>query len=209
MPSTTIDSAIFRDLFSTDAMRRVFSDENRIRHYLEIEAALAGVEARLGIIPANAAAEIAVQARIENIDLDIVMLVDDMKEALYKAPGVGLAAPQLGCSKRLILVDPTAKKESNSLLVMVNPVIVEQEGSVEDSEMCLSVPEVSVDVKRAERILVKGVNLKGNEISIEAEGFLARIFQHEIDHLNGKVILDYASTLKRAIYLKKRKKGTL
>jgi 3-carboxy-cis,cis-muconate cycloisomerase len=68
MPSTTIDSAIFRDLFSTDAMRRVFSDENRIRHYLEIEAALAGVEARLGIIPANAAAEIAAQARVENID---------------------------------------------------------------------------------------------------------------------------------------------
>jgi peptide deformylase len=146
---------------------------------------------------------------IETIDLDIVMLVDDMKEALYKAPGVGLAAPQVGCSKRLILVDPTAKKESKSLLVMVNPVIVEQEGSVEDSEMCLSVPEVSVDVKRAERILVKGVNLNGNEISIEAEGFLARIFQHEIDHLNGKVILDYASVLKRAIYLKKRKKGTL
>ena len=146
---------------------------------------------------------------IENIDLDIVMLVDDMKEVLYKAPGVGLAAPQVGCSKRLILVDPTAKKESNSLLVMVNPVIVEQEGSVEDSEMCLSVPEVSVDVKRAERILVKGVDLKGKEIRIEAEGFLARIFQHEIDHLNGKVILDYASILKRAIYLKKRKKGTL
>lgn len=146
---------------------------------------------------------------IENIDLDIMMLVDDMKEILYKAPGVGLAAPQVGCSKRLILVDPTAKKESNSLLVMVNPVIVEQEGSAQDSEMCLSVPEVSVDVMRAERILVKGVDLKGNEIRIEAQGFLARIFQHEIDHLNGKVILDYASTLKRTIYLKKRKKGTL
>lgn len=146
---------------------------------------------------------------IENIDLDIMMLVDDMKEVLYQAPGVGLAAPQVGCSKRLILVDPTAKKESNSLLVMVNPVIVEQEGSAQDSEMCLSVPEVSVDVMRAERILVKGVDLKGNEIRIEAQGFLARIFQHEIDHLNGKVILDYASTLKRTIYLKKRKKGTL
>jgi peptide deformylase len=146
---------------------------------------------------------------IENINLDIMMLVDDMKEILYKAPGVGLAAPQVGCSKRLILVDPTAKKESNSLLVMVNPVIVEQEGSAQDSEMCLSVPEVSVDVMRAERILVKGVDLKGNEIRIEAQGFLARIFQHEIDHLNGKVILDYASTLKRTIYLKKRKKGTL
>ena len=148
-------------------------------------------------------------AAIENIDLDIMMLVYDMKEVLYQAPGVGLAAPQVGCSKRLILVDPTAKKESNSLLVMVNPVIVEQEGSIQDSEMCLSVPEVSVDVMRAERILVKGVDLKGNEIRIEAQGFLARIFQHEIDHLNGKVILDYASTLKRTIYLKKRKKGTL
>jgi peptide deformylase len=146
---------------------------------------------------------------IENIDLDIVNLADEMAEAMYKAPGVGLAAPQVGCSKRLILVDPTAKKESDSLLVMVNPVIIEQEGIVEDSEMCLSVPEVSVDVKRAERILVTGVNLKGKEIRIEAEGFLARIFQHEIDHLNGKVILDYASTLKRAIYLKKRKKGKL
>jgi peptide deformylase len=146
---------------------------------------------------------------INKIDLDIVTLVDDMKDAMYNAPGVGLAAPQVGFSKRLILVDPTAKKESGSLLVMINPVIVEQEGSVEESEMCLSVPEISVDVKRAEKILVKGVTLSGKEIQIEAEGFLARIFQHEIDHLNGKVILDYASTLKRAIYLKKRKKGKL
>lgn len=146
---------------------------------------------------------------IENIDLEIVNLADDMVEAMYKAPGVGLAAPQVGCSKRLILVDPTAKKDSDSLLVMVNPVILESEGLAEDSEMCLSVPEVSVNVKRAERILVKGVDLKGKEIRIEAEGFLARIFQHEIDHLDGKVILDYASTLKRAIYLKKKKKGKL
>ncbi|HVN72586.1 MAG TPA: peptide deformylase [Desulfomonilia bacterium] len=146
---------------------------------------------------------------IDKIDLDIMTLVDDMKDAMYNAPGVGLAAPQVGCSKRLILVDPTAKKESGSLLVMINPVIVEQEGSVGDSEMCLSVPEISVDVKRAEKILIKGLNLNGKEIQLEAEGFLARIFQHEIDHLNGKVILDYASTLKRAIYLKKRKKGKI
>jgi len=146
---------------------------------------------------------------IDNIDLEVVTLAKDMADAMYKAPGVGLAAPQVGCSKRLILVDPTAKRDSNSLLVIANPVIVEQEGLVEDSEMCLSVPEVSVDVKRAEKILIKGVDLKGKEIRIEAEGFLARIFQHEIDHLDGKVILDYASTLKRAIYLKKRKKGKI
>lgn len=156
--------------------------------------------------------ETALKARaqeVDKIDLDIITLADDMKDAMYNAPGVGLAAPQVGCSRRLILVDPSANKDSGSLLVIVNPVIVESEGSVEDSEMCLSVPEVSVDVKRAERVLLKGVNLDGKEIRIEAEGFLARIFQHEIDHLNGKVILDYASTLKRAIYLKKRKKGKI
>jgi len=156
--------------------------------------------------------ESALKARaqeVDKIDLDIITLADDMKDAMYNAPGVGLAAPQVGCSNRLILVDPSANKDSGSLLVIINPVIVESEGSVEDSEMCLSVPEVSVDVKRAERVLLKGVNLDGKEIRIEAEGFLARIFQHEIDHLNGKVILDYASTLKRAIYLKKRKKGKI
>jgi peptide deformylase len=156
--------------------------------------------------------ESALKARaqeVDKIDLEIITLADDMKDAMYNAPGVGLAAPQVGCSRRLILVDPSANKDSGSLLVIINPVIVESEGSVEDSEMCLSVPEVSVDVKRAERVLLKGVTLDGKEVSIEAEGFLARIFQHEIDHLNGKVILDYASTLKRAIYLKKRKKGKI
>jgi peptide deformylase len=146
---------------------------------------------------------------IDTIDLEIITLVDEMKEAMYQAPGVGLAAPQVGCTRRLILVDPTAKKGSDSLLVLINPVIIEREGSVKDSEMCLSVPEISVDVQRAEKILVKGVDLNGKDVSIEAEGYLARIFQHEIDHLDGKVILDYASTLKRAIYLKKKKKGTL
>jgi peptide deformylase len=148
-------------------------------------------------------------SQIENIDLDVVTLAQDMEEAMYQAPGVGLAAPQVGSGRRLILVDPTAKRGSGNLLVVLNPVIVEREGSMTDSEMCLSVPEISVDVKRSERILIRGVNLDGNEVTIEAEGFLARIFQHEIDHLDGKVILDYASALKRAIYLKKRKKGTI
>lgn len=146
---------------------------------------------------------------IDNIDLDIVTLVDDMEEAMYVAPGVGLAAPQVGCAKRLILVDPTAKKDSGNLMVLLNPVIVEREGKAVDSEMCLSVPEVSVDVPRAERVLIQGLNMDGKEVRLEAEGFLARIFQHEIDHLDGKVILDYASTLKRAIYLKKKKKGKI
>lgn len=146
---------------------------------------------------------------IDNIDLDIVTLAQDMEEAMYKAPGVGLAAPQVGSPKRLILVDPTAGKEPGKLMVVINPIIVESDGKTVDSEMCLSVPEVSVDVPRSERIVIQGVNMDGKEVRIEAEGFLARIFQHEIDHLNGRVILDYASTLKRAIYLKKKKKGKI
>jgi peptide deformylase len=146
---------------------------------------------------------------IDNIDQEIMTLAEDMKHAMYHAPGVGLAAPQVGYSKRLILVDPTADKSAASLLVIINPVIAEREGSATDSEMCLSVPEVSVDVKRFKRILIKGVNLAGKDVEIEAEDYLARIFQHEIDHLDGKVILDYASFLKRSIYLKKRKKGKL
>ncbi len=146
---------------------------------------------------------------IENIDLRVVALAEDMSQTMYKAPGVGLAAPQVGEPLRLIVVDQTAGKEDDNLIVVVNPEIVEKEGTRVDSEMCLSVPDTSIDVSRAERILVKGIDLKGNELRIEAEGFLARIFQHEIDHLDGVVILDYASFLKRSIYLKKRKKGKI
>jgi peptide deformylase len=144
-----------------------------------------------------------------NIDLAVVNLAEDMARTMYEAPGVGLAAPQVGEPRRLIVVDQTAGKEEGHLIVVVNPEIIEKEGVQVDSEMCLSVPDTSIDVSRAERILVKGVDLKGNELRIEAEGFLARIFQHEIDHINGVVILDYASFLKRSIYLKKRKKGKI
>jgi peptide deformylase len=146
---------------------------------------------------------------ILSIDGGIVTLAGEMKEALYRAPGVGLAAPQVGVSRRLILVDPTAGKEPGRLVMVINPVIVEREGESTDSEMCLSVPELSVNVTRARQILVKGIDLDGKEISIETEGYIARIFQHEIDHLEGKVIIDYASSLKRAIYLKKKKKGRI
>ncbi len=146
---------------------------------------------------------------IDNIDLDIITMAEDMKHTLYTAPGVGLAAPQVGVSKRLILVDPTANKESGNLITLINPVITEEEGAETDTEMCLSVPEISVDVPRATHIVVKGIDLDGKEVVIEAEGFLARIYQHEIDHLNGTVILDYASQLKRSIYLKKRRKGKI
>jgi len=146
---------------------------------------------------------------IDNIDLDIISLAEDMKRTMHSAPGVGLAAPQVGESKRLIVVDQSAGRDESQLIILINPVIIEKEGVETDTEMCLSVPETSVDVDRARRILVTGTDLGGKEVRMEAQGYLARIFQHEIDHLDGKVILDYASNLKRSIYLKKRKKGTL
>ncbi|MGI6386446.1 MAG: peptide deformylase [Desulfomonilia bacterium] len=146
---------------------------------------------------------------VGNIDIDLVALVEDMRHTMYTAPGVGLAAPQVGEPIRLVLVDPSAGKDKSQLIVLINPVIAEKEGVETDTEMCLSVPETSVEVDRASRILVTGTDLKGNEVRMEANGYLARIFQHEIDHLDGKVILDYASSLKRSIYLKKKGKGTL
>jgi len=146
---------------------------------------------------------------IGNIDFQLVSLAEDMVQTMYAAPGVGLAAPQVGESKRLIVLDPHAKDRPGHPLVLVNPVIAEGSGKESGEEMCLSVPSIAVEVPRYTKILVKGLDLKGKPIEIEAEGFLARILQHEIDHLDGQVILGYASSLKRSIYLKKAKKGKL
>lgn len=146
---------------------------------------------------------------VNNIDFGTVTLVEDMIETMYQENGVGLAAPQVAVSKRVIVVDASAKTGSGGLITVINPVIAENEGRIVDSEACLSVPEVTVDVPRFERILIKGFDIKGKAVEIEAEGFLARVLQHEIDHLDGRVILAFASSLKRAIYLKKARKGKL
>lgn len=148
-------------------------------------------------------------APVSNVDDALVSLIADMNQTLYSARGVGLAAPQVGAGLRLILVDPTGTADSGQLAVILNPEIVEAEGREIDNEMCLSVPEFSVDIARATRILVKGIDLEGRDLAIEAEGFLARIFQHEIDHLHGTCIMDRATPLKRSIYLRKFKKGKL
>jgi len=146
---------------------------------------------------------------IDNIDFEVVSLAGDMKDTMYAAPGVGLAAPQVNVSKRLILVDPTGHRDSGKLITLLNPVILEKDGKEVTEEMCLSVPELQVNVPRATQLLVKGIDLDGNEVRLEAEGFLARIFQHEIDHLNGITIASYASSIKRSIYIKKRRKGKI
>ena len=116
-------------------------------------------------------------------------LLKDMAETMYDAEGVGLAAPQVGISKRVIVVDV---RDEHGLVEMVNPVIVEQSGEQVGPEGCLSIPNLNGEVKRADRIVVAGQNSDGEPITIEASGFFARAFQHEIDHLNGILFTDIA-----------------
>ena len=119
-------------------------------------------------------------------------LLTDMAETMYDAEGVGLAAPQVGILKRVIVVDVG---DERGLIEMVNPEIAESSGEQLGPEGCLSIPGISGDVKRANRIVVKGQDRNGEPFQVEAEGFLARAFQHEIDHLNGVLFTDIALEL--------------
>lgn len=152
-----------------------------------------------------------VAEEVKDIDGSVNSLVEDMIETMYEKKGIGLAAPQINTSKRVIVfdVDWTEKKERNPF-VLINPVIVEKEGEVNSRERCLSLPGISDTVKRAEKVVVKGFDRNGKEVEIEADGMLAIVLQHEIDHLNGIVFIDHLSRLKRNFYLRrlmKRRKG--
>lgn len=145
---------------------------------------------------------------VEGVNEDLNRLIDDMVETMYAAPGVGLAAPQVGVSKRLIVVDvKTAYGEEASLYVLINPEVVESEGEVKSEEGCLSLPGFTVSIDRAEKVTVKALDREGKEICIPAEGLLAIALQHEIDHLEGTLILDRTSFLKREFYKKQLKKS--
>lgn len=145
---------------------------------------------------------------ITDIDGDVQKLIDDMIETMYAAPGIGLAAPQVGVSKRIIVIDVSVKEtEKTPLLVLINPEIIRTEGEIESEEGCLSIPGYITTVKRAERVLVSGLNRDGKEILIEGEGLLSRALQHEIDHLNGILFIDRISSIKREFFKKRYKKA--
>ncbi len=130
---------------------------------------------------------------IRVVDHLLEQMLDDMVETMHANNGVGLAAPQIGVSKRLIVADIY---DGEPPIRMVNPRIVEREGSVVGVEGCLSIPNVYGDVERAERVVVKGLNEKGKAITLTAEGLLARVFQHEIDHLDGRLFTDVATNIR-------------
>jgi peptide deformylase len=143
---------------------------------------------------------------IAAIDEDVVRLAQHMAETMYSAPGIGLAAPQVGVGKRLLVADIAPNSPESDLLVLVNPEIVSAEGEVAIQEGCLSVPDYQAEVKRYERVTVRGLDLTGEEVDIQAEGLLAIVLQHEIDHLNGILFIDRISKLKRDLFKRRLRK---
>jgi peptide deformylase len=133
-------------------------------------------------------------------------LVADMAETMYNAPGVGLAAPQVGVHQRVIIIDVSGKEEPPNLIVAINPVIVHAEGESYEEEGCLSVIKYAANVRRHASVVVKALNLEGEEKTYRAEELLAVAFQHEIDHLDGILFVDHLSPLKREIFKRKQRR---
>src|SRR5262245_36874172 len=145
---------------------------------------------------------------VENLDGRAVALLDDLAETMYAAPGIGLAATQIGVAERAIVLDVPGEdgKPGPGLLKLVNPVIAERDGSIIWEEGCLSVPDFTAMVERARRILLRGWTPEQKEIEIEADGLLAVALQHELDHLDGRLFIDHLSRLKRDLYRKRQQK---
>jgi len=143
---------------------------------------------------------------VERIDEGIKSLIRDMVKTMYEANGIGLAACQIGVPQRVIVLDVSPIDPQQSFFAMINPEIISQEGEIDHEEGCLSVPDCFEKVKRKEKICVRGISPEGKEMEVAGEGILAFVLQHEIDHLNGILILDRLSRLKRDIYRNKLKK---
>ena len=145
--------------------------------------------------------------KIENIDEEMRNIAQSMLQTMYAAPGVGLAAPQINQGIQLITVDLSRGENRKDSIILVNPELVSQEGTLLLEEGCLSIPNVQEKVLRPARVVVKGIDLEGKEKIIEAEGLLARVFCHEIDHINGTLFIDRLSPLKKSLIRKKLKKS--
>jgi peptide deformylase len=141
--------------------------------------------------------------RVERFDAALQRLIDDMFETMYAAPGVGLAATQVGVAQRIAVMDCSREENVREPLVMINPEIVEQADPEDVEEGCLSVPGVVDTLKRFRRVKARALDRKGDAFEVEADGLLAQCIQHEIDHLDGKLYIDRLSSLKRERLLKR------
>lgn len=147
-----------------------------------------------------------VSSPVANIDGQLNQLLEDMVETMYHAPGIGLAAPQVGVTERVIVLDVDKEQKGMGLVKLINPHIVAREGSIIFEEGCLSVIGYTAEVRRASKVLVRAWTPDEKEIELEAEGLFAVALQHEIDHLDGKLFLDRISSLKRDLYRRRLKK---
>jgi peptide deformylase len=143
-------------------------------------------------------------AAVTEVDAALRKLIDDMFETMYAAPGIGLAATQINVHKRVLVVD--VSEDRSKPLALINPEIIAREGVEETEEGCLSVPGIYDKVTRAEKVRVRTLDRSGKQIEIEADGLLAVCIQHEMDHLEGKLFVDYLSELKRTRIRKKLEK---
>ena len=136
-----------------------------------------------------------VAREVKVVNNEIKTLISNMAETMYEAPGIGLAATQVDFHQRIIIID--ISEDKNNLLVMINPILIESSGEEINQEGCLSVPDVFEKVKRAEWIKISAIDKNGKKFELEADGLLAVCIQHEMDHLDGKVFVDYLSNLKK------------
>ncbi len=144
---------------------------------------------------------------VESIDASVVKLMDDMLETMYDAPGIGLAAIQVGVPKRIVVIDASDDDETRNPLAMVNPEIVALGQTTRlYEEGCLSIPDIRVDIERPEKVTVRYIDRTGKQQELAADGLLATAIQHELDHLDGHLIIDFLSRLKRDIIIRKFKK---
>ena len=143
---------------------------------------------------------------VESLTPDVERVIEDMIETMYAAPGIGLAAPQVGVSLRIFVLDLSVGRDPAGLLVMINPSFVERDGMQLEEEGCLSMPDFNATVVRPSRVVIKGLDRTGTEYEREGSGLLARAFQHEMDHLDGTLFVDRLRGIKREIIVRKIRK---
>ncbi len=144
---------------------------------------------------------------VSTLDGTLQQVIDDMIATMYAAPGVGLAAPQVGHLLRVIVVNPSESQDPAQLLTLLNPEIIEADGEMRAEEGCLSLPQIRDEVTRSRRALLRATDRTGKPLEIEGTGLLARIFQHEVDHLNGIFFIDHLSTAKKDVLRRRLKKA--
>jgi peptide deformylase len=146
-------------------------------------------------------------APVERVDAELLQLADDMLETMYKAPGVGLAAIQVGVPKRLVVLDVSEKEDERHSLTLINPEIVKLGDTLrQHEEGCLSIPDFRLDIERPATLTLRYIDREGKTREMDADGLLATVIQHEVDHLNGKLIIDFLSKLRRDMVVRKFKK---